>query len=543
MLENVEGSSVMDYWDQAPQKRDQLVLFPTTLDSRIPEDHPVRLFDEVLQLQDWSEWEAKYNGRRGRPPIPPRVVAGVILYGLSRRVRSSRFLEYLVEHNLDFMWLVEGRSIDHSTLCEFRTDFQQPLKDLFKQIARCALTMGLARLNEVALDGTRVKANNGRFETLTAEGIEAQLHALDEQLEEMLQEAEEADSREQTLFDTGKSSTQLPPELAEAQKRQTLLKQALKKVQAANKARRSEGVDPKKNPAQVPTSDPDSRVLPNKEGGYAPNYTPIATTDVFGGFILDADVIASTTEHVTTLPSMDRIEENFGEHPEVALADGAHATGPNMEGMEDRGIAFFSHVPSAQNSDENPAKRADPSEPVEASQKEQLPVSPQTKRFDKSAFVYDEDKDEYYCPQGKPLVKAEKKSKVDAEGNRTYFDVYRCEECEGCPWSSDCRSEKAKRGRTVSRDEHAKRREQFAEKMSQPESKKAYSKRFHAAETPFGILKQVMNLRQFLLRGLEKVKTEWLWACTAFNLAKLVREIGRVRAELDQLMQMAEGEG
>ena len=50
-------------------------------------------------------------------------------------------------------------------------------------------------------------------------------------------------------------------------------------------------------------------------------------------------------------------------------------------------------------------------------------------------------------------------------------------------------------------------------------------------EIPFGILKAVMGVRQFLLRGLEKVKTEWLWACTAFNLAKLVREIARMRRE------------
>lgn len=541
MLEDSQRSSVMDYWDQAPQKRDQLVLFPTTLDSVIPEDHPVRLFDEILQGQDWSEWIAKYNGQRGRPPYPPRVMAGVILYGLTRNVRSSRHLEYLIGHNIDFMWLVEGRRIDHSTICDFRNDFRQPLKDLFKQIGRYALTMGLARLNEVALDGTRVKASNGRFETLTAEGIEAKLQALDEQLEQMLQEAEEADRREQKLFDTGESSTKLPPGLADAQERQKLLKETLEKAQAADKARRSEGINTKKNPAQVPTTDPDSRVLPNKEGGYAPNYTPIATTDVHGGFILDADVIASTSEHVTTLPSMDRIEENFGEYPEAALADGAHATGANMKGMEERGIDFFSHIPAAKTNGRNSALREDPTEPVEESEKAQLPVSPQTKKFDKSAFVYDEEKDVWYCPQGKTLANSEKKSKVDAEGNRTYFHVYRCQECEGCPWSSDCRSEKAKRGRTVSRDEHAKRREQFAEKMSQPASKKTYSKRFHAAETPFGILKQIMNLRQFLLRRLEKVKTEWLWACTALNLAKLVREIARVRAELSKLM--AEGEG
>jgi hypothetical protein len=51
------------------------------------------------------------------------------------------------------------------------------------------------------------------------------------------------------------------------------------------------------------------------------------------------------------------------------------------------------------------------------------------------------------------------------------------------------------------------------------------------AETPFGILKSIMGLRQFLLRGLEKVKTEWLWAVTAFNLIKMSRHIGTLRAE------------
>jgi transposase len=469
------------------------------------------------------------------------VLAGVVLYGLTRGVRSSRHLEYLVGNNLDFLWLVEGRQIDHSTICDFRTNFRQPLKDLFRQVGRIALTMGVARLNEVALDGTRVKANNSRFETLTAAGIEARLDALDGELEKMLQEAESADREDQQLFDTGASSQQLPRELADLQARQERLRKALETVQAADKARCRAGINPQKNPAQLPTTDSDSRVLPNKEGGYAPNYTPIATTDVHGGFIVDAEVIASTMEQVVTLPSMDQIKENFGEYPEAALADGAHATGQNMEGMEKRDIEFFSHLASPAVEGPNPACREDPTAPVEESEKERLPRNPQTKKFDKSAFVYDEEKNVWYCPQGKTLAYREKKSKVDAAGQRTYFDVYQCQAWEDCPWSSDCRSEKAKRGRSVSRDEHAQRREEFAEKMSRPESRAIYQRRFHAAETPFAILKQIMNLRQFLHRGLEKVKTEWLWACTALNLAKLVRAIGRLRAHFSRLM--AEGEG
>jgi hypothetical protein len=50
------------------------------------------------------------------------------------------------------------------------------------------------------------------------------------------------------------------------------------------------------------------------------------------------------------------------------------------------------------------------------------------------------------------------------------------------------------------------------------------------AETPNAVIKQVMGLRQFGLRGLEKVRTEWWWACTAFNLKQLIAAVGRLRA-------------
>jgi transposase len=536
-----DGVGTMDYWARAPRKREQTVLFAPTLDAMIPEDHPVRLFDEILALCDWSGWEAEYHLRRGQPPIHPRVVAGVILYGLTRGLRSSRLLEYLTAHNIDFIWLAEGHHLDHSTICGFRKKFRKPLKTLFRQIGRIAINMGLIRLNEVGLDGTRVKANNGRSQTLKAEGIEQRLAALDEQLEQMLREAEEADAGESRLFDTGESASKLPPQLAEAKARQEELRQALAKVQAADRARAREGIDPKKNPAQIPATDPDSKVLPNKEGGYAPNYTPMAATDAHRGFIVDADVIPSTWEHLTTVDTVDRIEENFGRRPDTLLADPAHATGPNMEQLEARQVEFFTPVKSNQPQPGNPALRDNPSEPVAEPRWEQLPRNPQTKKLDKSAFVYDDQADVYYCPQGKALAYEQTKSKVNAAGERIYFRVYRSPDCHGCPLNQACRSEKAKRARSVSRDVHEDRRERMAAKMAREDSQAVYRKRLHTAETPFAVLKQLMNLRQFLLRGLENVKTEWLWACTAFNVAKLVRETARLRAKFAALA--AEGAG
>ena len=83
----------MGYWNEAPLPRDQIVLIATTLGDRIPDDHPVRLFEEILAGLDWSAWENQYCRVAGQPAIPPKIMAGAILYGLSHGIRSSRRLE------------------------------------------------------------------------------------------------------------------------------------------------------------------------------------------------------------------------------------------------------------------------------------------------------------------------------------------------------------------------------------------------------------------------------------------------------------------
>ena len=95
----------MGYWAEAPLPRDQILLIPVTLGDRIPVDHPVRLFDEILSSLDFSKWENHYCRVAGQPAIPPRIVAGAILYGLSHGLGSSRRLEWACGNAVDFMWL------------------------------------------------------------------------------------------------------------------------------------------------------------------------------------------------------------------------------------------------------------------------------------------------------------------------------------------------------------------------------------------------------------------------------------------------------
>ena len=80
----------MSGWNQAPLPRDQILLFRETLGDRIPDNHSVRLFAEILDGIAWSSWEGYYVLVAGQPPIHPRIMAGAILYGLTHGIRSSR---------------------------------------------------------------------------------------------------------------------------------------------------------------------------------------------------------------------------------------------------------------------------------------------------------------------------------------------------------------------------------------------------------------------------------------------------------------------
>ena len=101
------------------QIRALVVACYPTLDDMISEDHPVRLYEEILCGLDWREWESQYDGKRGPPPIHPRILCGAILYGLRHRIRSSRQLEDACINRLDFKWLVGGTGDRPFHVCRF----------------------------------------------------------------------------------------------------------------------------------------------------------------------------------------------------------------------------------------------------------------------------------------------------------------------------------------------------------------------------------------------------------------------------------------
>lgn len=515
----------MTRWADTSLKREQIVLFSPTLDSCIGEDHPVRLFDEILAELDWSSWESHYFSGIGQPAIHPRIIASALLYGMSHGIRSSRRLEWACKNAVDFIWLVEGRQIDHSTFCNFRTRFKKELKSVFRQLGQIAMTMGMVRLNQIAFDGTKIRASSQIDATATT--IASNIKILDEQIEKWFTETDLVDKKDGVLFEDGSGTTVLPRELKNLQKRRSLLEKALTVAKEIDVTRQNRS-DRTKAPACAPVTDPDSRIMPNKEGGFAHNYTPVIAVDGERGFIVDAEVISGNDEPGVTPQLIDQIKEDCGQMPKQVLADGLFARGSLLKWLDDRGIEAYIPVDAAIIVKDNPAIREDLTQPVAVDDWHKLPRNPQSKKIDKSAFIYEKSKDCYYCPMGKMI-----KYSNTVYGSNPVVESrrYECGHCIKCSHSSECLIGNAC-FRTVSRDQYQGLRDKTLARMKTEEGKRNYGKRMWINEGAFGLIKSWIGLRQFLCRGLEKVRTEWLWACTAFNLKKLAKVVLGIRLQV-----------
>lgn len=514
-------------WAVPPVDREQLVLFPTSLDEVIPEDHLVRVVDEILRTLDWSKFEAEYDGHLGAKPIHPRVLSAVILYGHLTRVRSSRQLEAALWCRVDFRWLAEGWQIDHSTLSNFRKDFGELLKGINVQFGVLAYQLGVTTLTQFGFDGTRLRASNARQRSVSVEKLGEIERKLQQTFDELEQQVAAADALDEEQLG-GASLHRVSQELKQTKNRLAAVRRAQAEIDRVKAA--AEAV-----PNRVPLTDPESRITPNKEGGFAPNYTPLANVDLESGLILDHDVIQNTDEEQYLAASLTAVEEQFAEagltqKVESLTADGKFVTGPNLAALAERGTTFYGPIAPQPEF----VKRADGRVPVPEANWSELPTTlirqaqngqPEQRQLAKEAFLYDESANCYWCPLGKPLSYTGTTSEeLKGTQRRVQRQRYASQPsaCESCPLRAKCLKGSGSQ-RTLSRDQYDAHREALRQRLTTPESKTRLATRQSEGERPFAMVKQHMSLRQLLLRGLANVKKEWSWAVSSANLRVMVR--------------------
>lgn len=505
----------MSRWAQSQMSRYQQQLLAPSLDEQIGAAHGIRLLDELLLEMDWSEWEKQYACEgAGRPPIHPRLLAGCILYGLLKRIRSTRDLEEATRMRLDFRWFMDGTVVDHTTFCVFRKTFGSHIDGLFKQLNRRAATLKCATLEEIIIDGTRIRADSDRHGARTAEALEKRLVLLEKEIAEGLEQLAEPD----TVGHAEVTREQLEAGLRKLDSQRNKLRQALDVAMQRDQIKQQ--TDGKGgHGVRVPVTDPDASIMPNKEGGYAPNYTPVVAVEP-NGLIVGATLVDGNAEAAAVVPLMVQIGELNDRKTERLLVDGGFSTGENLEQLKADDIEVYAPAKAPDEKD-NPVHRPDPSVPVPEAQRAGLPT--RGKQLDRSAFIYDPQNDSYFCPMGRCLPLARTIKRKANNDKDVLVKEYVCKDCSDCPLSGACIKGKAKQ-RRISRDQYEPLREQLAQRMASPEAKTIYARRAPTGEGVFATIKGSMGIRRFSVRGKEKVFSEWLWVCTAYNLKKLIKQ-------------------
>ncbi len=502
----------MIIWSEAPRPRLQTELIAPSLDEQIGKTDGVRFFDALLAEVDWTPWENHYHqSGPGRPTHHPRVMCGAILYGLIRGMNSTRKLEYATRYCLDFHWLLDGRRIDHSTFAKFRTVHGERIKSLFRQINQKAARIRQLSLEEVIVDGTRMRADSDRYGAKTAATLERRLAVLEEKIGAALEQLEKAreDGDEEKAGHCEREKRKLE---ARKEKDQTALDVARQRDEV-KKAK--EG--PKSPDVRVPVTDPDAHLLPNKEGGFAPNYTPVIAVESDTGLIVAAHINAGNTETDCVPGLVEEVEESLGARPQRLLADEGFGSGRELEHLKAKGIDAY--IPMGKALAENPAQREDPGQPVDSSEWERLPC--RGGQLSREAFVYNSGEDVYHCPMGHKLSPYRTQSRREKDGGKVTITEYKGAPCQGCALAERCLSRNA-RSRIITRDEYESHREEVGARMKSDRGRETYARRAPRVEGAFGTIKAAMGVRRFRRRGIQKVREDWLWTCMAFNMKKLM---------------------
>lgn len=526
--------------------REQILLWGQRLDDAVPLDHAVRHVDLLLHAsafrETFSEWERCYALTEGQPPYHPCDLAGLYIYGMMNRIRSSRQLEAACYNRIDVIWLMSGQHPDHATIAGFVRAHGPRLRQLHKDVLKVAIAAGLVRLQHVAYDSTKIAADAGKSSLRKEEEITAQLTQLDRRLAALEQEWEENEQLETGLLGeevpwTSGRSNSMPQRLAKMKRMQEQLQRALRNIER----RRETSEHPKAPQAMASVSDPDSRFMPSKEGGRRLNYSAQLGVDTTSGVIVAADVNDQVEDGGQLVPMLEQTRSNCSRLPDEASADSSYNIGPDLAKLEQIGVQGYlpqSHEPSdgelaavqvADTKMSAALKAVREGRKLTDADWGALPRDGKG-RITKDAFVYDRERNVFRCPMGQILSPWRIDQDRKNWGERLR-QQYKCGACKSCLRNKDCCINPV-RGRTIGRDQFEECRERLQARMATPEGQACYRLRGQTVEPRFGFIKHVWGVRRFLRRGAEAVRTEWLGVCTAVNLSVLLRNWRQVHAAL-----------
>ena len=473
------------------------------LEDALPPEHPIHVFVDLVQGVDLSHFVVP-PGPKGEKPYHPHALFGILAWGYLHGVRSSRKLARLARQEATFVYLAGGGQPNYRTLARFRRENAAAFRTIFQETVVLALRLGLARLGHVAQTSKHKAMSYGRMRQR-----EAQLR---EEIARLTEQAESQDAAEDQEYGVDSDGYSVGEELARREARLAKIEAAREHLEAEQRAEQGLAADAPPviaDKVQRSFADPDARIMVMKRGEYDYAYNAQAGVDGESGVIVVAD-LTNVAPDVGHLPAAARevralreVAELPDEHLTTLSSDAGYFSGENAA-EDGAGLDLLIA-----------AGRDDPAAPAAPAT-----AAPPAKVYAIDRFGYDAARDVWVCPADNLLIRPEP---VPGTLGRPALHRYvaAASDCARCPLRAGClkpdedhRELNAQRSRSTGA---------MRFKLRQPEARRRYARRKTIVEPVFGQLKDARGFTSFSLRGLALATGEYLLACLAHNLGKLLR--------------------
>ena len=437
----------------------QYLLAPSAQDWLPGNDLVYFILDVVNELDISAITEKHEQEERGYPPYHPRMMVALLFYAYCRGIFSSRKIMQACEERLTFRVIVGDDIPNWRTISDFRKLHLKELAELFVPTLQLCQKAGLVKLGHIALDSTKVKANASRHKAMSYGRMKKEEQRLKEEIEQMLSKAETVDKREDEEYGSDCRGDELPEELARRQSR-------LERIQQAKKALEAEAREAAKQ-AQKQRQQQDDKSGDEPQRGRKP-------------------------KAVSEVPE-DKKQYNFTD-PESKIMK-----------VSNKGWEQCVSAHAAVDSRNQIIVACDVTNETNDKQQFEPMLEKAQKNVGQDKKIKAASADSSYYSETN--VRYAEDEKIDA-----YIATEKIKHTEPMPSSP--------RGRMP---KNLTTKQKMARKLRTKRGRKTYSKRKSIVEPVFGQIKRARGFVQFSLRGLAKMRGEWVIICLTHNLLKLFR--------------------
>jgi len=332
----------------------------------LPPNHLARFVVDMIVQLDLSQIYARYAPRGGEA-FAPDILLGLLFYGYTTGVFSSRKIEKATYESIPFRFIAGGLHPDHDTIAHFRKTFLDEIKGLFVKILLIAQEAGTLKLGNISLDGSKIHADASKSHAVSYKRLielEAQLKA---EVNELFTVGEKADQGELQLpddFVVADEITIRQERLAHLAQAKQVLEARAQERYAAEKAeydaklrereeqarqdhRKPRGRMPKppepgpSDKDQYNFTDPDSRIMKNSTNqGVDQHYNVQVANDQESLLIVAHALSNHPNDKQEAIPTLSAISPEVGK-PKAAAMDNGYFSQTNIQDCEDLGIEPF----------------------------------------------------------------------------------------------------------------------------------------------------------------------------------------------------------